>query len=246
MDSAIAQEMLAHLSAVDAQRQLRNAEPGLNARVQSLKLYQQQRFSRTYADLLNTPRYEKATQFFLQELYGPGDFSRRDAQFARVVPALVRIFPAEVVATVAKLARLHAISELMDTRMAQQLGASPLNASSYIAAWQACGEALQRQLQIELTIAVGASLEQLTRKPLLRQALRLMRGPATAAGMSELQRFLETGFDTFREMRGATEFLQVVRQREEALAEALFKPGAAALLRQSACPTGDDPLGQLP
>jgi hypothetical protein len=246
MDSAITQEMLAHLRAVDAQRQLRNAEPGLSARVQRLKLYQQQRFSRTYADLLNTPRYEKATQFFLQELYGPGDFSRRDAQFARVVPALVRIFPVEVVATVAKLARLHAISERMDTRMAQQLGAAPLNASNYIAAWQACGEALQRQLQIELTIAVGASLEQLTRKPLLRQGLRLMRGPATAAGMGELQRFLETGFDTFREMRGTTEFLQLVRQREEALAEALLKPGAAALLRQSACHTGDDPLGQLP
>lgn len=246
MDPTIAKEMLAHLSVVDAQRQLRSAEPGLNARVQSLKLYQQQRFSRTYADLLNTPRYEDATQFFLRELYGPGDFSRRDAQFTRVVPTLVRIFPTEVLATVAKLARLHAISELMDTRMTQQLGATPLNARNYIAAWQACGEVLQRQLQIDLTVAIGAALEQLTRKPLLRQALRLMRGPATAAGMSELQRFLETGFDTFRAMRGAVDFLQVVRQREEALAQALFKPGAAALLQQIACPTGDDPLGQLP
>ena len=46
----------------------------------------------------------------LDELYGPQDFSDRDAQFARVVPALVRLFPQELVETVAVLARLHALS----------------------------------------------------------------------------------------------------------------------------------------
>ena len=231
--------MLAHLREVDHQRGLRDAEPGLAARVQALKHYQQQRFANTYADLLATPRYEQATRFFLQELYGPGDYSRRDAQFARVVPALVRIFPADVIATVGKLAQLHAISERLDTRMAQQLSANrKITAAAYIAAWQACGEPPQRQMQIDLTLAVGESLEQLTRKPLLRQALRMMRGPATAAGMSELQEFLESGFDTFRAMRGAAEFLSTVRGREEALARALFTPGA--------CPAGDEVLGQLP
>lgn len=236
--TASADEMLACLAEVDRQRRLRAAEPGLAAKVQALKRYQQQRFARTYADLLATPRYEQATRFFLQELYGPGDYTRRDAQFARVVPALNRLFPAEVVATVAKLARLHAISEHMDTQMARQLPEQRLDAAAYIGAWQLCGEADQRQAQIDLTIAVGASLEQLTRKPLLRQALRMMRGPATAAGMSELQVFLETGFDTFRAMRGAADFLQTVRRREEALAAALF--GAEA------CPGGDAALGQLP
>ena len=83
-----------------------------------LKGYQQQRFANTYADLLANPRYAKATDFFLQELYGPGDFSKRDSQFVRVVPALTKLFPAEVVVTVAKLARLHAISETLDMKMA--------------------------------------------------------------------------------------------------------------------------------
>lgn len=236
--ASAADEMLGHLREVDAQRRLREAEPGLADRVQALKRYQQQRFAKTYADLLATPRYEQATRFFLQELYGPGDYTRRDAQFARVVPTLSKLFPAEVVATVGKLARLHAISERLDTRMAQQLGALPIDAWSYIGAWQVCGEEAERQAQVDLTIAVGDSLEQLTRKPLLRQALRMMRGPATAAGMSELQTFLETGFDTFRAMRGAGEFLQTVRQREQALAAALFAT--------EACPGGDEVLGQLP
>ena len=230
--------MLAQLREVEHQRSIRAADPDLGPRVQALKTYQQQRFANTYADLLSTPRYEQATHFFLRDLYGPGDYSRRDAQFARVVPALSKLFPAEVIATVAKLARLHAISEQLDTRMAQLLDSERITAASYIEAWQRCGEAAERQLQIDLTLAVGESLEQLTRKPLLRQALRMMRGPATAAGMSELQVFLETGFDTFRAMRGATEFLQTVRSREEALAAALFAQGA--------CPTGDEALGQLP
>ena len=232
--------MLALLQQVDAERAVRLAEPGLDQLVQLLKRYQQIRFSNTYADLLKMPRYERATRFFLQELYGPGDYSRRDAQFARVVPALVRIFPAEVVATVGRLARLHAISERLDTRMAQALGVLVLDRASYTAAWQACGAPDQRQLQIDLTVAVGESLEQLTKKPFLRQALRMMRGPATAAGMSELQVFLESGFDTFRAMGGAAAFLQMVRSREEALAAALFAADAMV------CPAGDDVLGQLP
>lgn len=230
--------MLTHLREVDAQRSLRQQRPGLGEQVQALKLYQQQRFANTYADLLRSARYSQAAQFFLQELYGPGDYTRRDAQFARVVPTLTRLFPTAVVATVAKLAQLHAISEHLDTRMAELLAGQPINAKTYLAAWQACEEPEQRYLQIELTIAVGESLEKLTRKPLLRQALRLMRGPASGAGMSELQSFLESGFDTFRAMQGAAEFLNVVRERESALAAALFAAGD--------CPAGDDALGKLP
>lgn len=78
-------------------------------------------------------------------------------------------------------------------------------------------------------MAVGESLDRLTRKPLLRQSLRLMRGPAQMAGLGALQTFLETGFDTFRAMRGATEFLSTVRQREDRLARGLFQADAATL-----------------
>ena len=59
-------------------------------------------------------------------------------------------------------------------------------------------------------LAVGSALDRYTRNPLLRASLRLMRGPAAAAGLGALQGFLERGFDTFREMRGAREFLDTV------------------------------------
>lgn len=229
MDPLSAESLLKELRAVDAERARRATDPELDARVQALKTFQQQRFARTYADLLANPRYEAATRFFLHELYGPDDYRQRDAQFARVIPTLTRLFPEEVVDTVAKLARLHALSERLDTRMAEQLPSRAITAADYAGAWRACGEPASRQQQIELTMAVGESLDKLTRKPLLRQTLRLMRGPAQMAGLGALQNFLESGFDTFRAMRGAQEFLSTVRQREDTLARALFRNEASAL-----------------
>ena len=229
MDDLSAESLLKELRAVDAERARRAADPGLDARVQAVKTYQQRRFARTYADLLATPRYEAATRFFLHELYGPDDYRQRDAQFARVIPTLTRLFPDEVVDTVARLARLHALSERLDTRMAEHLMSADVTAQEYAIAWRACGDPAARQQQIELTMAVGESLDKLTRKPLLRQSLRLMRGPAQMAGLGTLQAFLETGFDTFKAMRGAGEFLSTVRQREDTLARGLFQADTSVL-----------------
>src|SRR5882762_8934506 len=97
--SVTAEAILANLKVVAEERALRAVTPELAAKVAALKEYQQRRFSHTYADLLATERYGAAARFFLVELYGPNDFSRRDTQFARVVPALVRLFPSEVVQT---------------------------------------------------------------------------------------------------------------------------------------------------
>lgn len=229
--------ILGHLDTVERERRARTASAALQARVLALKAYQQRRFAHTYADLLATPRYGAAARFFLDELYGPGDFSQRDAQFARVVPALVRLFPRDVVDTVATLAQLHALSEQLDTDMAKALLDDSVDAHAYIRAWRITGRAEDRQQQVSLTLAVGRDLDELTRKPLLRHSLRMMRAPARAAGLSALQGFLESGFDTFQAMRGAQEFLGTVSAREQSLLEALFDPQDQAEANA---------LGQLP
>ena len=76
------------------------------------------------------------------------------------------------------------------------------------------------------TIAVGNELDKLTRVTGLRMMLKMMRRPAHAAGLTSLQVFLETGFDTFAQMngrgKGAQEFLAIVRKRESQLIEVLF------------------------
>lgn len=239
------QAILDHLHIVAAQRALRAADPLLGERVHALKAYQQARFANTYADLLKTDRYAGATRFFLEELYGPHDFAQRDRQFARIVPALVRLFPDPIVQTVAALGALHALSEALDTQMAQQLESLPIDAATYVRAWQRTERAADRERQIELTMAVGRALERYTRNPVLRHSLRVMRGPARAAGLAALQSFLEMGFERFGAMRGAGEFLSTVATRERALVQRLFDTDLVALAT-GVSHEAQVALGQLP
>lgn len=248
--TADANSILAQLAVVERERSARTSSPVLAETVVALKDYQQRRFASTYADLLSSPRYAPAARFFLDELYGPRDFSSRDAQFARVVPAMVRLFPAEIVNTVQTLADLHALSETLDTLMARRLEGREIDRLSYVDAWQHTGDAAQRERQIALTLVVGSSLDRLTRKPFLRGALHMMRGPAKAAGLSALQEFLEIGFDTFKAMDGAADFLATVGARERALAKALFVASLESLALARPNPSTSDAveaaLGQLP
>ena len=246
--SAVSERILTHLKAVEAERTARAADAGLRRKVTALKAYQQRRFQRSYADLLCSERYGDAARFFLDELYGPEDFSTPDAEFARIVPALARLFPDEIVRTVERLAALHALSERLDSQMARALSADDVDASSYVLAWRTTGQPEARAEQVRLTLEVGCALNRFTRNPLLRHSLRAMRGPARAAGMSALQGFLERGFETFRAMRGAEGFLAVVVEREEAFGRALFSADAVAI---ATSPSGaarprNGALGQLP
>ncbi len=238
--SSDADKILFDLAVVDAERRRRAADPELAPRVTALKAYQQLRFSHTYGDLLASERYGPAARFFLDELYGPSDFTRRDTQFARVVPALVRLFPREIVQTVATLSRLHALSESLDTEMGSRLPAAAIDANAYAAAWRSTAREHDREQQIILTLDVALALDRLTRKALIRNSLRLMHGPARAAGLLELQVFLEAGFDTFRAMGGAEEFMRIVDEREHRLSRMLFTDGVS-IAASTLLPSGESP-----
>lgn len=234
---------MASLQAVDAERARRRADPGLGGCVLAVKALQQGRFRLTYSDLLADRRWGPAGQFFLEELYGPQDFTDRDRAFARVVPALVKMFPVEVIDTVRQLLALHAVSERLDSAMGLRVqlvrhaaavvpsgpgGPVGLTGDEYQRAWREVGERSQRQWQIAAVTGIGRSLDRLTRRLGLRQALRIMRGPASLAGLGVLQQFLERGFDTFRAMDGAEGFLATLESREAQWIEWLFAEFAAA------------------
>jgi hypothetical protein len=240
----IATRILQSLAAVDGERRRRADASTLAADVAALKAYQQKRFARTHASLLAHPRYGRAANFFLNELYGPQDFSQRDAQFSRIVPALVRLFPADTVATVESLAAVHALSERLDTAMAVHLGGAAPSRASYVRAWQAAGEPAARARQIELVMRVGEALDRHTRSFMLRASLKAMRGPARAAGVGALQTFLEVGFEAFGAIGGAREFLATIHASETALVQRLFDPAAVAEATGSLAQ--DDVLAQLP
>jgi hypothetical protein len=221
------------LQVVQDLRLASRAQPPLLLAVQSVKRSQCQRFSRSYADVLVHPDWGGAAHFFLRELYGEQDFSRRDAQFGRIAPGLERLFPRAVLKVATTLTQLHALSEQLDFAMGllllAQYGAAPIDLqvrAGYVAAWRSVGEPVARQEQVALAQTLCAGLAQLTRTPGLRLMLTMMRGPAQAAGLQDLQGFLERGFDTFarlqRSKAGASGFMQVVAEREQAWIARLF------------------------
>lgn len=215
--------ILEQLESVRLERVRRSMDPKLGLRVELIKAYQQARFVETYADLLKDPRYADACRFFLDDLYGPGDQSLRDTQFARIVPTLCHLFPSDVVATVDAMARLHAISEQLDSEMAVTLESDAVTPAAYASAWKRTGREESRQQQLTLLLTVGQALQLYTRRPLMRQALRSMRAPAKVAGLSDLHRFLERGFTIFGAMSSPQEFLSHIQMRERRYAQSLFE-----------------------
>ena len=201
---------------------MRGAEAKRPARLAELKSFQSRRLARTYEDLAAQPRYAAATAFFLDDLYGPKDFSARDQEMLRIVPVMSRILPASAVETAALAIELEALSEDLDHRLAGVLADGPIDDDSYGEAYRKSSTPEERRRQIDLIEAVGRRLDALVRKPLVAHMLKLMRRPAHMAGLGDLQDFLEEGFNSFRSMKGADEFLATLRRREEDIASRLF------------------------
>ena len=118
---------------------------------------------------------------------GPTDFTARDAEFERVVPLMARVLPDEVMRTIADLIELHSLTEGLDQEMAAALNSADLDERSYRAAWLAVGRRADRERQLALLLAIGRALDRHTRSKLLATTLRVMRGPAQAAGLGRLQ-----------------------------------------------------------
>jgi hypothetical protein len=207
-------------------KELRGPGRDTPPRLAELKRWQSRRLAQTYADVAVQPRLRAATSFFLDDLYGPKDFSGRDQAMMRIVPVMSRILPASAVETAALAVELEALSEDLDQRLAQALPAGEIDAEGYAQAYRDSSQRAERERQIELIDAVGHRLDALVKRPLVFRTLKLMRGPAKMAGLSDLQEFLERGFSAFREMGGADEFLALVRGREQRILKRLFS-GAA-------------------
>ncbi len=221
---SIAEALKGHLQQLKALR-----GPGCRPppRLAELKRWQSERLAQTYADLASQPRYREATAFFLDDLYGPKDFSARDQEMLRIVPVMARVLPESAVETAALAIELESASEALDQRLAAALGAGALDESAYGAAYRASSTPKERRHQIDLIESVGLRLDALVRKPFVSSTLRIMRKPAHLAGLGDLQDFLERGFAAFRRMDGSEEFLAQLRARETRILSRLFS-GAAA------------------
>lgn len=192
-----------------------------------LRQWQAKRLEASFEHFLHDPQRRAAALFFLTDVYGDHDFSRRDANVAKVLPMMQRLLPAAVLGTIADGIELGVVTHALDLRMAETLQRlaptrKRLDVALYASAYRQVGHARLRHHQIDLISSVGLGLAKAVRTSGVAMLLRLSRGPAKASGLGELQGFLERGFAAFSAMGDGKAFVDDIEQSERLVADRLF------------------------
>lgn len=214
---------------LQANRRLR--DPDLEPRnrlplLRPLQQWQAERLRRSFSDFLASPRQRPAAEFFLSDLYGDFDVSGRDRDVERVLPLMRRVLPGKLIGAAADAIELAVLSHAMDLRLAASLhrliDAPPISDLDYGRAYRQCGLTRLRRYQVLLIHRLGVDLERAVSIPAIGTLLRMSRGPARAAGLSQLQSFLERGFAAFRALGDAAAFVEEIARRELQVSDRLF------------------------
>ncbi len=190
-----------------------------------LQIWQQNRLARTFDDLIQQDAYRPAINFFLNELYGGLDFRQRDQQMSKVMPVMKRFLPDKVLFVMSEAFELQAVSLEFDMEMAgymERLDIQNLDMERYCEIYRARSDKPGRERQIMLIRKLGYDLDRLVNKPLVNTLVRLLRGPAHAAGFGKLQEFLESGLGSFRALKDVRHFNETICQREWDSMQKLF------------------------
>lgn len=221
----LAQEIIKHIHRVNAQRDLAN-KLDLIALIHQLQDWQCQRLLVSHDDLAKQQRYQKAMAFFVEELYGPKDFSQRDADLVRVIPKLAKVLPEKAMNAMNDALSLNALSFDLDMEMAQYLNkhfaTQPINRDSYAQAYRSVGRKDDRESQITIISHLGDQLADVIKVRGIGMLISMSRRPAKMAGLLALHEFLDRGFNAFKAIGDVQSFIQPVLERETRLMEILL------------------------
>jgi hypothetical protein len=198
----------------------------LASQLQALRSWQSARLAHTYADLRGDARYGPATEFFLADLYGARNFDTRDEQMAQAWKFFKRMLPAAPLRALGRAIELDVLTRELDQAMAMALPETTITGETYAHAYRAVGRREARERQIALVIGAGQDLDRAVRRKWIGALLKAAHAPAHSAGLGALQDFLERGYQAFRAMPAADEFLGIIRDRETALMDRLFAGGS--------------------
>ena len=213
-------------------------DPAVEPRNQSpwlaeLRRWQSARPKRSYGRFLHHPRRRPAAGFFLTDVYGERDFSRRDSDIARVLPMMRRLLPDKLLGTVADAIELGVGTQTLarsmdDVRQRLALRRRRLDEALYAEAYRQVGDQAARARQIALIGKVGRGFGKALKLPGVAALLAFSRGPAKLAGLSELQGFLERGFGAFETLGDVEDFIREIELEESGLSQRLFAGAPAA------------------
>lgn len=228
--SISADSIIQHIYTVNAKRDLA-AKMGRIDAIKMLQEWQCRRLLTTHADLNAVPEFADAMRFFVDELYGPKDFSQRDKDLTRVIPKLSAVLPEKALVALDDALRLNALSFDLDSDMVgallnqtgkDELAVSDITAESYAHAYRDVGRDHDRAEQITIVEHLGLKLADVVHVRGINLLIKMARKPAEIAGVLTLHEFLAEGFAAFKQLGDVRAFLDPIIRRETAIMRALF------------------------
>jgi hypothetical protein len=200
---------------------------GLDPKLALLRVWQGERLARTYADLLDQPRYRPACLFFLDDIYAARDFTQRDHDLETMYEFMRRFVPDAVSRPAALTIKLHRMTEVLDRKLLEvlvnQLGITDsITVEQYAEAYRRCDNYRERVDQIDAIIEICEHIDGIVRNPITGPALGVAKRPLRGAGYGEVVSFLESGYDSFKRMHGSRHFRKTLQEREMGLLDRFY------------------------
>ena len=200
---------------------------GLDPQLALLRLWQAERLSRTYADLLEEPRYRPACQFFLEDIYAARDFSQRDHDLETMYDFIRRFVPDTVSRPAALTIKLHRMTNALDDQLLKvlvnQLGVvESITVEQYAEAYRRCNNYRERVDQIDLIVDICENIDGIVHNRITGPALSIAKRPLRRAGYGDVVTFLENGYNSFKRMHGSRHFRRSIHEREMSALDRMY------------------------
>ncbi|WP_299075160.1 hypothetical protein [uncultured Paraglaciecola sp.] len=194
--------------------------------IKAVQTWQCKRLLASHQQMYQQKRFKPAVEFFIDELYGPNDFSQRDQDIARIVPKMSKFLPEKALQSLASALHLNTLSFELDFDLARQLAGSEINRASYAKAYVDCDNLATRQQQIDYIHTLGSDLADVVKMKGIASLLFISRKPAKIAGVLALHEFLEKGFKAFKNLGNVQDFILPIVEKERIIMLQLADPNS--------------------
>jgi hypothetical protein len=177
-----------------------------------VKLYQIKHIESANQDFMKDSNAKGALNFFLEEIYGIKDLSKRDEEVERFISTMEKLISKDTLEVIFNAVNLNLITETLDNQMAQKLFVG-FTDEQYNEAYSKTPKSL-REEQISIVEKLGNSLSSLVKIPFLGMLMKTMTIPAKAQNVYNLHLFLQKGFDVFKSTKNSNSIIHTVANRE--------------------------------
>ena len=218
-------EIIRHLHSVNTMQDIAS-KAGILTKIREVQAWQCKRLMCSHREMHEQKRFRPAVEFFVNELYGPKDFSERDKDIARLVPKMAKLLPEKALMSLSSALHLNALSFELDFDMAKNLSDKPINRDTYAQAYCECDNQTARQQQLRYIQTLGRDLADVVRMKGISTLLMISRKPAKLAGVLALHEFLEHGFKAFKTLGNVEDFVNPILAVEQEMLIRLFDKSA--------------------